>query len=290
MENRQSALGAVSRQMNAIRDQIDAGYQKLDRLRKRKFEILDKLKELRESAATNKASRDERNKIIAEKKAVRDQLHKDKTKISEKIKELIEKRRVVLSSVNYSENELLWQLKEISWRYQTTSLTLDEDRKAVQRISELEKRLVIFKKVKAIDQDIGRHRAMFDELKAKANAIHSEILALAEESKKYHETLMKGYEDRAALVMELNQIKAETDKLRDEISKSKDELFATQVQFKVVRNLAIEQRAETLAEQAKLMINRRSELAEKANEKLKNGGRLTFEEFAAMLEVKGTSS
>jgi uncharacterized coiled-coil DUF342 family protein len=276
--------------MNAIRDQIDAGYQKLDRLRKRKFEILDKLKELRESAATNKASRDERNKIIAEKKAVRDQLHKDKTKISEKIKELIEKRRVVLSSVNYSENELLWQLKEISWRYQTTSLTLDEDRKAVQRISELEKRLVIFKKVKAIDQDIGRHRAMFDELKAKANAIHSEILALAEESKKYHETLMKGYEDRAALVMELNQIKAETDKLRDEISKSKDELFATQVQFKVVRNLAIEQRAETLAEQAKLMINRRSELAEKANEKLKNGGRLTFEEFAAMLEVKGTSS
>lgn len=290
MENRQSELGAVSRQMNAIRDQIYAGYQRLDRLHQRKSEILDKLKELRESAAINKASRDERNKIIAEKKAVRGQLHKDKATISEKINELIAKKRVILSSVNYNENELLWQLKEISWRYQTTSLTLDEDRKAVQRISELEKRLVIFKKVKEVDQDIGRHRAMFDELKAKANAVHSEILALAEESKKYHETLMKCYDDRTALVMELNQIKAETDKLRDEINKSKDELFATQVQFKVVRNLAIKQKAEILAEQAKLMINRRSELAEKANEKLKNGGRLTFEEFAAMLEVKGTSS
>jgi len=276
--------------MNAIRDQIDAGYQKLDRLHKRKSEILDKLKELRESAATNKVSRDEKNRIIAEKKAVRDQLHKDKAKISEKIKGLIEKKRVVLSSVNDNENELLWQLKEISWRYQTTSLTLNEDRKAVQRISELEKRLVIFKKAKDIDQDIEHHRAMFDELKAKANAVHKEILALAEESEKYHEALMKCYEDRTALVMELNQIKAETDKLRDEINKSKDELFATQAQFKVVRNLAIKQKVEILAEQAKLMINRRSELAEKANEKLKNGGRLTFEEFAAMLEVKGTSS
>jgi uncharacterized coiled-coil DUF342 family protein len=290
MENRQSELGAVSRQMNAIRDQMDAGYQKLDRLHKRKSEIFVKLKELRESATTNKASRDAKNRIIAEKKAVRDQLHKDKAKISEKIKGLIEKKRVVLSSVNDNENELLWQLKEISWRYQTTSLTLNEDRKAVQRISELEKRLVIFKKVKEIDQDIAYHRAMFDELKAKANAVHNEILALAEESKKSHEALVKCYEDRAALVMELNQIKAETDKLRDEISKSKDELFATQVQFKVVKNLAIKQKAEILAEQAKLIINRRSELAEKANEKLKNGGRLTFEEFAAMLEVKGTSS
>ncbi|MBM5805174.1 MAG: hypothetical protein FJZ49_03795 [Candidatus Verstraetearchaeota archaeon] len=290
MENRQSELGAVSRQMNAIRDQIDAGYQKLDRLHKRKSEILDKLKELRERAATYKASRDERNKIIVEKKAVRDQLHKDKAKISEKINELILRKRAVLSTVNDNEDELLWQLKEISWRYQTTSLTLNEDRKAVQRISELEKRLVIFKKVKEVDQDIGRHRAMFDELKAKANTVHSEILALAVESKNYHEALMKCYKDRAALVVELNQIKAETDKFRDEIGRSKDELFATQVQYKVVRNLAIKQKAETLAEQAKLIINRRSELAEKANEKLKNGGRLTFEEFAAMLEVKGTST
>jgi len=276
--------------MNAIRDQIDAGYQKLDRLHKRKSEILDKLKELRERAATYKASRDERNKIIVEKKAVRDQLHKDKAKISEKINELILRKRAVLSTVNDNEDELLWQLKEISWRYQTTSLTLNEDRKAVQRISELEKRLVIFKKVKEVDQDIGRHRAMFDELKAKANTVHSEILALAVESKNYHEALMKCYKDRAALVVELNQIKAETDKFRDEIGRSKDELFATQVQYKVVRNLAIKQKAETLAEQAKLIINRRSELAEKANEKLKNGGRLTFEEFAAMLEVKGTST
>lgn len=287
MENRQSELGVVSRQIDTIQDQIDADYKKLDRLHKRKSEILDKLNELQQSAVTNKASRDEKNKIIAEKKTLRDEFHKAKAEITEKIKELMAKKGAVLSAVNYNESELLWQLKEISWNYQTTTLSLHEDRKAVQKISELEKRLVYFKKVKEIDQEIERSRANFDELKAKANVVHSEILALAEESKNYHEALMKCYKNRATLVTELMQIKAEMESLRDDISKSKDELFATHAQFKVVRNQVIKQKAETLAEQAKLIINKRSEIAEKANEKLKNGGRLTFEEFAAVLETKG---
>jgi uncharacterized coiled-coil DUF342 family protein len=287
MENRQSELGAVSRQINVIQDQIDADYKKLDILHKRKSEILDKLKGLQDSAATNKASRDEKNKIIAEKKVLRDQFHKAKAEISEKIKELMAKKRGILSAVNDNESELFWQLKEISWKYQTTTLSLNEDRKAVQKISELEKRLVYFKKAKEIDKEIGCFQANFDELKAKANTVHGEILALAEESKKYHEALMKCYEDRAILITELTQIKVETEKLRDAISKTKDELFASQVRFKVVRNLVIKQKTETLAEQAKLIINKRSELAEKGNEKLKNGGRLTFEEFAAVLETQG---
>ncbi|MDD1764761.1 MAG: hypothetical protein LUQ46_01990, partial [Candidatus Methanomethyliaceae archaeon] len=138
-----------------------------------------------------------------------------------------------------------------------------------------------------IDQEIERFRANFDELKAKANVIHSEILALAEESKNYHEALMKCYQDRATIVTEFTQIKAEMESLREDINKSKDERFTTEAQFKVVRNQVIKQKAETVAEQAKLLFNKRSEIAEKANEKLKNGGRLTFEEFAAVLETKG---
>jgi uncharacterized coiled-coil DUF342 family protein len=273
--------------MNAIQDQIDLSYKKKDHLHKRKSEILDKLKELQDNAVANKSSRDEKNKIIAEKKVLREELHKAKADITAKIKELVVKKREVLSAVDYNESELLWQLKEISWKYQTTTLSLHEDRKAVQKISELEKRLVYFKKAKEIDQDIVKFQAKFDELKKKANIIHGEILALAEESKNYHEALMKCYKDRATIVMELTKTKAEIEGLRENISKSKDERFATEAHFKVVRNQVIKQKAETLAEQAKLVFNKRSEIAEKANEKLKNGGRLTFEEFAAVLETKG---
>ncbi len=273
--------------MRNLQEQIDINYQKLDRLRKRKSEILTRLEEIRKSIETNRAARDEKNKLIAEKKALRDRLHAERAEISEKIKELLEKRRTILSNVDYHEDELMVQLKEISWRYQTTTLSLDEDRRAVQKISELERRLVYFKKVKDVDQEIGRKRARFDDLRNQANATHNEVIALADESKGYHESLIKGYEERSALVSELDASRKVMQGLREEIDKAKDELFVANAQFKVAKNQMEQQKAEQLAEQAKLIMSKKSELAEKANVKLKNGGRVTFEEFAAMVETSG---
>jgi uncharacterized coiled-coil DUF342 family protein len=290
MDNRLPELGGVSRQMRSIQEQIDSDYQKLNKLRDRRSELIEQLEKLRDSANSNKTARDEKNTVIAEKKALRDKLHKEKAETSEKIKELIAKKKSLLASTDYDESDLLSQLKEISWRYQTTTLTLDEDRKAVQKISELEKRLVFFKKVREVDQEIDRNRSKFDELKTQANTVHSEIVSLAEESMKYHEALMKSYEERDKLVAELEEVKSGIASLRETIGKSKDELFATSAQFKAIQNMAMQQRAQVLANQAKLLINKRTELAEKATEKLKNKERMTFEEFAAMLETKGIAT
>lgn len=290
MDNRPPELGGVSRQMRSIQEQIDSDYDKLNKLRDRRSELIEQLEKLRDSANSNKAARDEKNKIIAERKALRDQLHHEKFEISEKIMELIDKKKSLLASTEYHESDLLSQLKEISWRYQTTTMTIEEDRRAVQKISELEKRLVFFKKVREVDQEIDRNRAKFEDLKAKANAVHSEIVSFAEESMKYHEALMKSYEERDKLVAELEDVKKNMGSLKETIGKSKDELFATNAQFKAIQNMAMQQRAQVLADQAKLIINRRTELAEKATEKLKNKERMTFEEFAAMLETKGITT
>jgi len=49
-----------------------------------------------------------------------------------------------------SEPDLLRQLKEIDWKYQTTPLSLEEERRLLQRRSELEKKLMIFKRAREI--------------------------------------------------------------------------------------------------------------------------------------------
>ena len=273
--------------MRSIQDQIDDDYRKLDKLRDRRSEIFNKLEEFRSSVTTHKALRDEKNRIIAEKKAQRDQLHKQKAEVSDKIKELLEKKKFILSNIDYDQNDLLTQLKEISWKYQTTSLSIGEDRKAVERISDLERKLVVFKKTKDVDQEISRLRAQFNDLKDKANATHSEIIALADESKTHHEALLKTFGERDAVVAELEQIRTNMASLMEGIAKSKDELFVTDAHFRVARNTAMQQKADVLNKQAELLFNKKSALAEKASEKLKNGGRMTFEEFAAMVETKG---
>ncbi|MEM4643830.1 MAG: hypothetical protein QW748_00440, partial [Candidatus Methanomethylicaceae archaeon] len=164
-------LGDLSRQIKQIRDSIEAHYRRLEELRGKKSEIIEKLKSLREAALNHKNMRDEKNKLIAEKKLLRDQLHKEKNELSQKIKDLISKKRDLLSSLREGESDLLRQLKEIDWKYQTTPLSLDDERRLLQRRSELEKKLMVFKRAKDMDQEINSLRASSEELRVKADTV-----------------------------------------------------------------------------------------------------------------------
>lgn len=281
-------LGDLSRQIKQIRDSIELNYKKLDELRKKKSDIIDRLRSLREAALNHKNMRDEKNKLIAEKKQLRDQLHKEKNELSQKIKDLISKKREILSSMRESEPDLLRQLKEIDWKYQTTPLSLEEERRLLQRRSELEKKLMIFKRAKEIDQEINSLKTSSEELRTKADLVHKEILSLAEESKVHHESMIKSLEECKPLSAELEQVKVEIASIKTAIESSKKELSELVSKYKEVRESVMKQKIEMLAEQTRQIITKRSELAERAAEKIKNGERLTFEEFAAMLAMKGS--
>ncbi len=286
MEN--SLLSTLSRQIKSIRENIDSNYKRLNELRAKRATIISKLKTLRENAQEHKKLRDEKNKLIAEKKVLREELHKENNEISQKIGDLISKKRTLLSSIREGESDLLRQLKEMDWKYQTTSLSLEEERRLLQRRSELEKKLIVYKRAREIDQEINALRASFEELKSKADLTHKEIIALAEESKVHHESMIKSLEDCKHLTPELEQLKAEMASLKSAIETSKNQLHEMESKYKEARDFAMEQKIELLAEQTRQIINKRSELAERASEKIKNGERLTFEEFAAMLAMKGT--
>jgi uncharacterized coiled-coil DUF342 family protein len=281
-------LGDLSRQIKQIRDSIELNYKKLDELRKKKSDIIDRLRSLREAALNHKNMRDEKNKLIAEKKQLRDQLHKEKNELSQKIKDLISKKREILSSMRESEPDLLRQLKEIDWKYQTTPLSLEEERRLLQRRSELEKKLMIFKRAREIDQEINSLKTSSEELRTKADLVHKEILSLAEESKVHHESMIKSLEECKPLSAELEQVKVEIASIKTAIESSKKELSELVSKYKEVRESVMKQKIEMLAEQTRQIITKRSELAERAAEKIKNGERLTFEEFAAMLAMKGS--
>jgi uncharacterized coiled-coil DUF342 family protein len=114
MENRPTEVGLASRQMRSIQNQLDDNYDRLNKLRLRKNEILTKLGELQTITQTAKSSRDEKNRLIAEKRAIRDQLHKEKAEITEKIKELVAKKRTIIANAKEPEDILVSQLKEIT--------------------------------------------------------------------------------------------------------------------------------------------------------------------------------
>ncbi|WP_369424582.1 hypothetical protein, partial [Methanothrix sp.] len=75
MENRTLEAGPTTRQLQAIQQQIEDYYQRLNALRDRKNALLTKLSDLQELALNAKSERDEKNRFISEKKQVREQLH-----------------------------------------------------------------------------------------------------------------------------------------------------------------------------------------------------------------------
>uniref|UniRef100_A0A7C3ET01 Phosphoserine phosphatase n=1 Tax=Candidatus Methanomethylicus mesodigestus TaxID=1867258 RepID=A0A7C3ET01_9CREN len=289
MENRPSEVGQVSRQLQTLRSQLEIDYERINKLRDRKNELLAKMSELQEASINAKLARDEKNKIIAEKKAQRDKLHQARAELAEKINALIEKKRAVVSSVKEPEEELVRQLKEITWKYQTTTLSIEEDRKAVQTIASLEKKLAFFKKTKDIDQEIRNLKSQSNELRQKANDLHKEILQLAEESKSFHERLLSAHEEGSVYAEELNSIRSEMTAIWEHIQQSKVQLSDARLKFDIAKTAAMQQKAAQLAEQVKLTISKRAELASRASEKLKRGERLTFEEYGALLEEKAGS-
>lgn len=284
MEN--GSLNTLLTQINSIKEKVEADYEKLNELREKRSTIIEKLNTLREQAWEHKKLRDEKNKLIAEKKALRDQLHREKGEVSQKIRDLISKKRTILSSIREHEGDLLRQLKEIDWKYQTTPLLLDEERRLLQKRSELEKKLMVYRRAKEIDQEIYSLQSSFENLKMKADQVHNEIMAHAEESKKNHESMIKSLKECKSLISELEHIKREIASLKCAINASKKELYEIQSKYKEVKESIMKQKIELLAEETRQIINKRLKLAEKASEKVKNGERLTFEEFVAMLAVK----
>ena len=107
-------VGLVSKEVQTLQSELEGNYERLNKLRDRKNEILAKLSDLQETAITSKISRDEKNKLIAEKKVVRDQLHKEKSEISDKLNELVEKKRIIIANAKNSKNDLVKKLKTIT--------------------------------------------------------------------------------------------------------------------------------------------------------------------------------
>ncbi|MDI9644906.1 MAG: hypothetical protein QFX35_06790, partial [Candidatus Verstraetearchaeota archaeon] len=260
MENRTAEVGPTTKQLQTIQNQIEDYYQSLNQLREKKNSLLAKLSDLQEASISAKAERDEKNRIISEKKQIREQLHKEKSEIAEKIKALIEKKRALLANTQGYEENLAKRYKELTWKYQTSSLSIEEDRRLVQEISELEKKLLQFKKVRDVESEIASLRKKFNELKEKANAVHKEVLALAEESKKCHEKMIEAHEEGAKIIEELNSVRSEMNRIWETIKASKAELSDARTKYEIAKTIQMQRKAQELAERAKLLISKRSEL------------------------------
>lgn len=200
-----------------------------------------------------------------------DNLKQIRSRLSENLKGA--KRRTML--------DLEKEIESIDWKIQTNSLSLDEEKKLVAQVKLLENQLKDRRKLETANNEINQLEIEAKTLKAKIVSHTSKISDLAEQSQKFHEKMIGLIENIKVMQSEADEMHKKFVDSREKsnvLEASFDEIFS---KIKSLRRSISEKEEETKAKKiAELQIK----LEEEALEKLKQGKKLTFDEFKILAE------
>ncbi|RLE49607.1 MAG: hypothetical protein DRJ31_04340 [Candidatus Methanomethylicota archaeon] len=253
----------------------------------KKREIIQEIKALREQARQEKELRDQVNQKITELKNSRKELNVKRLKLLDEARKLEREAKSLIKGVNASEEELIQKLNELEWKYQTSSLSLEEDKRMVQIITALEHKLKLYEKYRQLLKEADKKRALSEQVKAEVGNIHNQILSLSKESNEHHKRLLEAKERARRLREEVNRLSEQIAQVKNQIQELKPRLREVRLKIRTLKEQLAEEKAIELAKRAQAVIEKQRQLAHQAKEKLKRGEKLSFEEFSALMEFEG---
>lgn len=267
-----------------------------DELKKQKErlkELVDRRRQLRDEVVALSKQIDEhmskRNELNEQIKKIKDEI--TQLRASEKnLKEEMERKRVVIKSrsrkIRISEKEARAQLSRLEWRLATEHLDPKEEAELVR---EIETARMILREVEAVvgmRKNIGDFEKKMEEIASMIMEKNNEKARLVETSNLCHAKIKQLLEDKKVRRDELSKLDSEI----EETKKKKDELFMKMVEIDAKSYLAKMRRVlmmqEEQAKRLKMEETVKSKLALDAQEKLKRGESLDWEEFKAMIETQ----
>lgn len=270
-----------------IEEELKKQKEKLTGLVARRRQLRDEIAAISKQIDEYVAKRNELNEQI---RKIKDDI--DQLRASEKnLKEEMERKRVVIKSrsrkIRISEREARAQLSRLEWRLATEHL---EPKEEAELVKEIERARAILREVEAVvnmRKNIGDFEKKIGEITSMIMEKNNEKAKLVESSNLYHAKIKQLLEDKKIKKDELAKLDSEIDEAR----KKKDELFMKMVEIDAKSYLARMRRVlmmqEEHAKRLKMEEAVKSKLALDAQEKLKRGESLDWEEFKAMIEAQG---
>ena len=272
-QDKSGEIARINRQLSALREQVNSA----DADTKAQVEKRDKLnkqfKKLRQEIREFKTERDELNEKV---KSLKQQRDKARTKIKAQIEQIKSHNEKIaeLKKKTPRENryELQKEFDDIEWKIQTTPLDLQEEKRLVECVKQLEMQLGVYKKIDEHIKKISELRREIGTFEADADTAHKELTAMAERSQDIHVKMM-------AKIDESKEYKSEADSLhgmfiqaREQVRPLREEIKKLTVQKRRLQDAVRE-------EDAKRKNALKEKLGSQAKDKLARGEKLSWDEF-----------
>jgi uncharacterized coiled-coil DUF342 family protein len=276
-QDKKSELKRISRQLTSLKEDVNKANADTKGYAEKRDKLNAELRTLRQEIDDLKNQRDTMNQKVKTLKLKRDN---SRARIKTLIQEIRLHRQKIanLKKKTPRENrqEIQKEFNNIEWKIQTTSLEMEEEKRLIERVKQLETQLNIYKKFDQHAKKISDLHKESELLKATVKTTHQELSEIAERSQNIHEKMISKIDEfkmkkteadslHRAYIQEMEKVRP----LRDEIRKLKDQQKKLQVAI-----FEEDEKRKKNVEQAL-----RKKLGSKAKDKLQRGEKLSWDEF-----------
>lgn len=283
----QTPVDLLYQEMQELRAQNTGKKTEISNLRKLTEEsarIRDELnaqvKELSSKVRELKSKRDTLNAKVKELKQKRDELRAAASQKREMLSKLLEQASQVSEQLQGNMSDLSKQVKRLEWYLQTNPLDPRTERNVVAKIGELEAHLAKHKGLKSVREKLLRLKVEVAALRMQAQSTHEQLTSLAEESETVHTAMQEVLKVLTTKKREADEKHAAYIELSKQRHDTVNILKRNLTRIDEIRSLIGDVKVSSKTEKAEKL---KSKYKEAANEKLKTGGKLSFEEFQALM-------
>ena len=267
----------ITQQLATLKEQIS----KANIETKPQFEKRDKLNEqFKKLRMETQELRNERNKLNEKVQSLKQQRDENRAKIKTIIEELKTHTQKISElkkkKPKQRHRDLQKELDDIEWKIQTTSLEMQEEKRLIENVKQLETKLAIYRKINRQIHEVSELRKELVTLEANADNTHQELTETAKKSQELHTKMM-------AKINESKTIKDEADSLHRAYVQAKEQI---QLLYEEVKKLTGEKKRlqDIIQEEDKKRKKTeeqalKEKLESQARDKLQRGEKLSWNEF-----------
>lgn len=281
-EDLRRRVADLEREASALRAELEVLEREARKLAEGRDHINSRVRELKLEAIKFKSERDALNEELKSLNAIIYGLKREYNERIHAFRELGQKIREHLGNKPPRDEEsLMREIAEIDWKIQTTPLSLEEERKLIERVKSLESQLSFYRKLNSMIAERESLRRRLDEIRGEIASLKERVVEAAAKGRSFHERMIECFK-RA------DELRAEADKIHEEYRAVKEKANALRLRYRGLLNQisAIKSliHEEEERKRAKAISALKERVEKEALEKLKRGEKISFEEFKILAE------